>query len=102
MQVYQTHPVKEAQKLQNLELSDFQRIIQIIRLLREETRENGEGRGEDVYKRQILIQGSSMGITEAVQKLNRYEGETEKDIRKLMEELKKFEERNIEELKAYL
>lgn len=43
-----------------------------------------------------------MGITEAVQKLNRYEGETEKDIRKLMEELKKFEERNIEELKAYL
>lgn len=50
----------------------------------------------------ILIQGSSMGITEAVQKLNRYEGETEKDIRKLMEELKKFEERNIEELKAYL
>lgn len=50
----------------------------------------------------MLIQGSSMGITEAVQKLNRYEGETEKDIRKLMEELKKFEERNIEELKAYL
>ena len=50
----------------------------------------------------MLIQGSSMGITEALQKLNRYEGETEKDIRKLMEELKKFEERNIEELKAYL
>ena len=50
----------------------------------------------------MLIRGSSMGITEAVQKLNRYEGETEKDIRKLMEELKKFEERNIEELKAYL
>ena len=50
----------------------------------------------------MLIQGSSMGITEAVQKLNRYEGETDKDIRKLMEELKKFEERNIEELKAYL
>ncbi len=49
MQVYQTHPVKEAQKLQNLELSDFQRIIQIIRLLREETRENGEGRGDMVY-----------------------------------------------------
>lgn len=50
----------------------------------------------------MLIQGSSMGITEALQKLNQYEGETEKDIRKLMEELKKFEERNIEELKAYL
>lgn len=50
----------------------------------------------------LLIHGSSMGITEALQKLNRYEGETEKDIRKLMEELKKFEERNIEELKAYL
>lgn len=49
MQVYQTHSVKEARKLQNLDPADFQRIIQIIRLLREETRENGEGRGDMVY-----------------------------------------------------
>ena len=49
----------------------------------------------------MLIRGSSMGITEAVQKLNRYEGETEKDIRKLMEELKLTVIRgNISEIKT--
>lgn len=50
----------------------------------------------------MLIQGSSMGITQAVEKLNRYEQETEKDVRRLMSELKDFEEKNVEKLKEFL
>lgn len=50
----------------------------------------------------MLINGSTMGIIDALKKLHRYEKDAEKDIRHLMEELQKFEEKNIEELKAYL
>ena len=50
----------------------------------------------------MMIQGSSMGITEALQKLHQYENDTDKEIRKLMEDLKDFEEKNIERLKKYL
>lgn len=50
----------------------------------------------------MLIQGSSMGITEAVKKLHQYGDSVEKDIRKLMEELQKFEESNVEKLKTFL
>ncbi len=50
----------------------------------------------------MLIQGSSMGITQAVEKLNRYEREVEKDARRLMTELKDFEEKNVEKLKEFL
>lgn len=50
----------------------------------------------------MLIQGSSMGITQAVEKLNRYEQEVEKDARRLMTELKDFEEKNVEKLKEFL
>lgn len=50
----------------------------------------------------MLINGSSMGITDAIKKLHKYEHETEKDIQKLMEELCGFEERKVEELKEYL
>lgn len=50
----------------------------------------------------MMIQGSSMGITEALQKLHQYEDSAEKEIRKLMEDLKDFEEKNIERLKKYL
>ncbi|HJB16104.1 MAG TPA: hypothetical protein IAA05_08725 [Candidatus Blautia excrementipullorum] len=50
----------------------------------------------------MLINGSTMGIIDAVKKLHQYEKETEKSVRKLMEDLQKFEEKNIEELKAYL
>lgn len=50
----------------------------------------------------MMIQGSSMGITEALQKLHQYEDDTDKEIRKLMEDLKDFEEKNIERLKKYL
>lgn len=50
----------------------------------------------------MLIQGSSMGITQAVEKLNRYGQEVEKDARRLMTELKDFEEKNVEKLKEFL
>lgn len=50
----------------------------------------------------MLIQGSSMGITEAVKKIHQYEKDVEKDILKLMEALKDYEEKNVEELKEFL
>lgn len=50
----------------------------------------------------MLINGSSMGITDAIKKLHKYEKETEKDIQKLMEELCGFEEKKVEELKEFL
>lgn len=50
----------------------------------------------------MLIQGSSMGVTEAIKTLRQYETAAEKDIRKLMEDLKDFEEKNIEKLKEFL
>ena len=50
----------------------------------------------------MLIQGSSMGITEAVKKLQQYENDVEKDIKKLMEQLQEFEEENVEKLKEFL
>ena len=49
----------------------------------------------------MMIPGS-MGITEALQKLHQYENDADKEIRKLMEDLKDFEEKNIERLKKYL
>ena len=51
---------------------------------------------------EMLIQGSSMGITEAVKKLHQYENDVEKDIKKLMERLQEFEEENVEKLKEFL
>lgn len=50
----------------------------------------------------MLIQGSSMGITEAVKKLHDYGAGVEKDIRALMEGLREYEEKNVESLKAFL
>lgn len=50
----------------------------------------------------MLINGSTMGIVDAIRKLNEYECRVEKDIKKLMEDLKEFEEKNIEKLKEFL
>lgn len=50
----------------------------------------------------MLINGSTMGIIDAVKKLHQYEKEADRKILRLMEDLQKFEEKNIEELKAYL
>ncbi|MDO4298957.1 MAG: hypothetical protein Q4C59_10880 [Lachnospiraceae bacterium] len=51
---------------------------------------------------EMLIQGSSMGITNAVKKVNEYEADAEKDIVHMMHDLQHFEERNVEQLKEYL
>lgn len=50
----------------------------------------------------LMINGSTMGIIEAQKQLHRYENEVEKDIYHFMEELQKFEEKNVEKLKEYL
>jgi hypothetical protein len=51
---------------------------------------------------QMLIQGSNMGIIDAIKKINRYEKEAEKDIVSLMKRLLKTEENNVEQLKKAL
>lgn len=56
----------------------------------------------DSHLAEMLIQGSNMGVTEAVKKMNQYENCAEKDILTLMKELQRFEERNIEKLKSFL
>ncbi|MDO5423891.1 MAG: AraC family transcriptional regulator [Eubacteriales bacterium] len=49
MNVYRTQTQEDAQKLKGVDNVVFQRMIQILWQLREETKENGEGRGDLVY-----------------------------------------------------
>jgi hypothetical protein len=49
----------------------------------------------------MLIIGSNMGIINAVKKLKKYK-DAEPDIINLMERLLKFEENNVQQLKAFL
>ena len=49
MNVYRTQTPENASKLKNIEKEVFERMVRIIWQLRDETRENGEGRGEMVY-----------------------------------------------------
>lgn len=51
---------------------------------------------------EMLIIGSNMGIIDAVKNVNKYKNSAEKDILALMENLKRFEEKNAEHLKEYL
>lgn len=51
---------------------------------------------------EMLITGSTMGIIDSIKRLHQYHNDVEKDIRKLMEELQDFEDKNIDELKGYL
>ena len=60
------------------------------------------------YERQIhipsgamLIEGSSMGVTNALQDLRKYE-DADTEILRLMRKLYKFEEKNVETYKAFL
>lgn len=50
---------------------------------------------------EMLITGSTMGITDAVKKIRQYQG-AEKHILDLMEDLRKFEENSVEKLKEFL
>lgn len=56
----------------------------------------------DSHIAEMLIQGSNMGITDAVKKINLYEERAEKDITSLMKKLLKMEEENMEKMKQYL
>lgn len=51
---------------------------------------------------EMLIQGSNMGIIDAVKRINQYEKEAEKEVTALMMRLLKFEENNVERLKEAL
>lgn len=50
---------------------------------------------------EMLIIGSNMGVINAVKNLKKYK-DAEKDIKDLMEKLLRFEENNIQQLKAFL
>lgn len=49
MGIYRTQTPENASRLKNIEKTLFERMVQIIWQLRDETKENGEGRGEMVY-----------------------------------------------------
>ncbi len=49
MNLYQTHSVKEAQKLKNIEPESFDRLVQLLLLLRKETENNSSGEGDMCY-----------------------------------------------------
>lgn len=49
----------------------------------------------------MLIEGSTMGVTQATQNLNQYEHAEEKIIH-LLKDLISFEEKNVEDLKKFL
>ena len=51
---------------------------------------------------EMLIQGSNMGIIDAVKRINQYEKEAETEVTALMKRLLKFEENNVERLKEAL
>ena len=48
---------------------------------------------------EMLIQGSNMGIIDAVKRINQYEKEAEKELTSLMKRLLLFDENNVERLK---
>lgn len=50
---------------------------------------------------EMLITGSTMGTIDAIKNIKKYK-DAEPSILKLMNDLKKFEENNIEQLKAFL
>ena len=50
---------------------------------------------------EMLIQGSTMGINDAIKKLKEYP-DAEPKIGKLMGDLQKFEEKSLEKLKGFL
>ncbi|MGL5694089.1 MAG: hypothetical protein ACRCXA_08430 [Peptostreptococcaceae bacterium] len=50
---------------------------------------------------EMLITGSNMGVIDAIKNIRKYSG-AESSILKLMNELKKFEENNIQVLKEFL
>ena len=56
----------------------------------------------DSHIAEMLMIGSTMGIVDAVKKIKKYKESAEKDIVELMENLLRYEEKNVEKLKEYL
>lgn len=56
----------------------------------------------DPYIADILTKGFTMGTVEMHRRIDRFEGDADKDILKLAKKLLKFQEENIEFLKPYL
>lgn len=79
------------------EIGTFQKIMTYLMIDMKMMKDSSDS---NVAK--MLIQGSNMGILDAQKHINQYKGKAEKDILKLMERLEKFEEKNVERLKAYL
>ena len=50
---------------------------------------------------EMMMLGSNMSVINAIKNLRKYEG-ADRDIKALMERLRQFEERNIEQLKKFL
>lgn len=51
---------------------------------------------------EMLLVGSNMGVIDALKKLSEYRNDASSDSIKLMEKLKKFEEKNMESLKGFI
>lgn len=51
---------------------------------------------------EMLLTGSNMGIIDALKKLSEYRNDASSESIKLMEKLKKFEEKNMESLKGFI
>lgn len=51
---------------------------------------------------EMLIQGGSMGIVDAVKRIHQYEHDADKEVIALMKRLLEFEENNVERLKNVL
>jgi ribosomal protein S4E len=50
---------------------------------------------------EMILLGSNMGVIDAIKNIKRYQ-EAEKDILTLMKKLQRFEESNVEKMKAFL
>lgn len=81
--IYQTHSVEEAQKLRHIDDTVFERILQILIQLHEETENNGEGQGDMVYA--LLLE-----LTIHLKRLLNYEKQEVTGMEKTMQDLKSY------------
>ncbi len=81
--IYQTHSVEEAQKLRHIDDVVFERMLQILIQLHEETEDNGEGKGDMVYA--LLLE-----LTIYLKRLLNYEKKEIMGMEKTMQELKSY------------
>ncbi|MDY3919146.1 MAG: AraC family transcriptional regulator [Candidatus Limivivens sp.] len=83
MNVYRTQSPEDAQKLRHIDPAIFQRMIQILWQLRDETKENGKGRGDLVYA--LLLE-----LTIYLKRILRLEKQDVSGTYKLMSDVKNY------------